>query len=208
MGMLDGKVMIVTGAGGGIGREHSLQMARAGAAIVVNSSGRVGTLRRSATEVGIPAITVEAGESARFDALHAAEALDGILRLLAARKMLLYDDPRPTVETTAYLRTRWLRADHGGILVSQIRLGDEIYAGQNVGTISDPLSDRVTMITSPLAGRVIGAAIDQVVMPGFAAFHVGYDARPFNGVIGEISVQPEVSAEEGSEGVDLEERPE
>jgi NAD(P)-dependent dehydrogenase (short-subunit alcohol dehydrogenase family) len=39
MGMLDGKVMIVTGAGGGIGREHSLQMARAGAAIVVNDLG-------------------------------------------------------------------------------------------------------------------------------------------------------------------------
>jgi NAD(P)-dependent dehydrogenase (short-subunit alcohol dehydrogenase family) len=39
MGLLDGKVMIVTGAGGGIGREHALAMAREGAAIVVNDLG-------------------------------------------------------------------------------------------------------------------------------------------------------------------------
>jgi NAD(P)-dependent dehydrogenase (short-subunit alcohol dehydrogenase family) len=39
MGLLDGKVMIVTGAGGGIGREHALAMANEGAAIVVNDLG-------------------------------------------------------------------------------------------------------------------------------------------------------------------------
>src|SRR5438034_5147264 len=36
---LSGKVAIVTGAGRGIGREHSLALARAGARIVVNDLG-------------------------------------------------------------------------------------------------------------------------------------------------------------------------
>src|SRR3954453_4519025 len=39
MGLLDGKVAIVTGSGGGIGRAHSLLLAKEGAKIVVNDLG-------------------------------------------------------------------------------------------------------------------------------------------------------------------------
>ena len=39
MGMLDGKVAIVTGAGRGLGREEALALARHGAAVVVNDVG-------------------------------------------------------------------------------------------------------------------------------------------------------------------------
>jgi NAD(P)-dependent dehydrogenase (short-subunit alcohol dehydrogenase family) len=39
MALLDGKVAIVTGSGGGIGREHALALAKEGAALVINDLG-------------------------------------------------------------------------------------------------------------------------------------------------------------------------
>ena len=39
MGLLDGKVAVVTGAGGGLGETHALLLAKEGAAVVVNDLG-------------------------------------------------------------------------------------------------------------------------------------------------------------------------
>lgn len=180
-----------------------------GALVVINSAGRAGTLRRAANDIGIPAITVEAGSPSRFEEEHVTDALDGIGHLLSARGMLLEPQmsaPRP--ETTAYLRTRWIRSDQGGILVSKVDLGENVEIGQILGTISDPLSDEVDEVLSPIAGRVIGMALDQLVMPGFAAYHIGFEPRPLGTRLPAVAGAAEEALEESPEGVDLEDRPE
>ena len=66
MGMLEGKVAVVTGAGGGIGREHARLLASEGAAVVVNDLGgaRDGTGSGTSMADGVVDEIVAAGGNA------------------------------------------------------------------------------------------------------------------------------------------------
>ncbi len=84
MGLLDGKVAIVTGAGGGLGREHALMLAREGAAVVVNYLGgaRDGSGSGSAMADAVVAeIRAAGGEAApSYDSVASVEGGQGILK--------------------------------------------------------------------------------------------------------------------------------
>ena len=69
MGMLDGKVALVTGAGGGLGRTHALLLAAQGAAVVVNDLGgaRDGTGAGTSMADGVVEEIREAGGQAVAD---------------------------------------------------------------------------------------------------------------------------------------------
>ena len=84
MGLLDGKVVVITGAGGGIGREYALAMAKEGAAIVVNDLGgsRDGTGKGSAMadEVVSEIKALGAEAAANYDNVSSVEGGEGILK--------------------------------------------------------------------------------------------------------------------------------
>ncbi len=83
MGTLDGKVAIITGAGGGIGRAHALAFAKAGAKVVVNDLGgdRAGGGKGSEmAHAVVDEIKKGGGEAvANYDSVSTREGADSLL---------------------------------------------------------------------------------------------------------------------------------
>ena len=147
-----------------------------GSTVILHSSGGTGTLRRSAVEAGIPAVTLEAGEPLRLqeDAVeHTVKALFTLLDTMHMyNKRSLWGNPEPT-----YYSSAWVRADQGGILLSSVKLGRKVKEGDVLGTVTDPISNEQVNINAPYPGRVIGMALNQFVMPGYATFHIATTAE-------------------------------
>jgi NAD(P)-dependent dehydrogenase (short-subunit alcohol dehydrogenase family) len=84
MGLLDGKVVVITGAGGGLGREHALAMAKEGGKIVVNDLGgaRDGTGAGTAMADGVvEEIKAAGGEAvASYDSVATVKGANGIVQ--------------------------------------------------------------------------------------------------------------------------------
>jgi hypothetical protein len=146
-----------------------------GSMVVLHSKPTVGTLRHAATLAGIPAVTVEAGGPSQLELAEVKHGVKGIETLLSTlgmvRKKRFWGDPEPV-----YYKSSWVRADNGGILLADVSLGSTVRKGDLLGTITDPMSNQRSELFSPYSGRIIGLARNQVVMPGFAAFHVGIQA--------------------------------
>lgn len=143
-----------------------------GATVILHSEPAKGTLRYAATAAGIPAITLEAGGPSELELKEVKHAVKGIETLLhtlgMVKKIRLWGEPEPV-----YYRSTWVRANRGGILLADVTLGTTVRQGDLLGTITDPMNNANTSIYSPHSGRIIGMARNQVIMPGFAVFHVG-----------------------------------
>lgn len=152
-----------------------------GVGIVIHSAGRAGTLRRAATDHGIQAITYEAGEPMRFETDEIERGARGLRNLMAELEMLK-GSRRGRRSPLIFQRSAWVRVDDGGIFITDRELGDRVRAGDRLGSVTDPVSNERTEVLATATGRIIGMALSQVVIPGFAAFHIGIDASsPANG---------------------------
>jgi predicted deacylase len=152
-----------------------------GATSVLQSPGARGMLRREASVKGIPAVTFELGEPTTVQPEHVTygvRAIETLLEKLAmVKRFKLWAEPQPV-----YYASRWVRADRGGILMTATKLGARVAAGDVLGTVTNPITNDTVEIRAPSRGRVLGMALNQFVLPGFAAFHIGVEAEPSEAV--------------------------
>lgn len=184
-----------------------------GATVVLHSPGSRGMMRVAATSVGIPAVTFEVGAPTRLEPEEISQAVAAIERLMLNLGMreppelaipdlealaALAEEPAPI-----FLNSRWVRANSGGLFISEVSLGQQVLAGQRLGRVVDPVSNVERYILAPQPGRVIGMAQNQAVLPGYAAFHLGTETSEQQAV---RQAEEPAAAEPVAE--DSEERPE
>jgi predicted deacylase len=145
-----------------------------GATPVLHSPGTRGMLRLAASDQSIPSVTFEVGAPLRLEPEKidfAVQAINALMHHLGmTRSFRMFAEPQAT-----FYESKWVRVDHGGMLFATVALGDRVRAGQRLGKVVDPLLNEEHEIMSPFRGRVIGLALNQVVLPGFAAFHIGIE---------------------------------
>jgi predicted deacylase len=146
-----------------------------GIGIVVGGSGPDGGLRRETAKAGIPAILYEAGEPYRFQE----DEIDA--GTLGARNVMAYlnmtdDSGHEVPDTRVYERSRWIRVppDNGGFFFPDVVLGAKVEPGDELGQIIDPLTDEGFSIVSSVSGEIIGMAVPQPVLMGYALFNIAW----------------------------------
>ncbi len=145
--------------------------------VIIAGEGAAGTLRREASEDGIPTITVEMGEAHRFQRRLIDRALTGVASVLAEfgchRDSSVHWPGWRTVIDDDNEKT-WLRADAGGLVDMKRSRGALVQEGDVICTITNPFKeeDEVVSVEAPFTGLIVGVLENPVVYPGNPLCHL------------------------------------
>ncbi|MBY0472547.1 succinylglutamate desuccinylase/aspartoacylase family protein [bacterium] len=148
-------------------------LARAfGATVLLDQPGVKGSLRREATEAGVPTILFEAGETGKFSRKVSLAGLAGVLNVLSEVGMWAgHKQTKPPFQVIVKA-SDWVRAEKGGILDLNVKPGDLVYEGDILAAILNPFGRTVTQIPSPTTGIVIGVTTAPLSIPGTGIVHI------------------------------------
>jgi predicted deacylase len=143
--------------------------------VIIASDGPGGTLRREATDAGVPTITIEMGEAHRFQRPLIDRALDGVRSVLAEYGLLASESVswpgwRTIVEEND--EKTWLRADAGGMVDMHFESGALVHEGDRICTITSPFKEDNTAVHAPFTGVLVGILENPVVYPGNPLCHL------------------------------------
>lgn len=147
-----------------------------GSQILIDQKGGAGTLRREATDAGVPTIVFEAGETSKFSPKISIAGLKGVINVLAEMGMWTHPPMRAGKKAKSFQvivkNSQWIRAEKGGILDIAIKPGELIYQGDTIATVLNPFGKTVTEIKARSTGIVIGISTAPLSIPGTGIAHI------------------------------------
>lgn len=158
-----------------IGNAKIKKMAKSfGCTVVIDDPGPKGSLRRAASDLGVPTLLFEGGTSNAFQRKIVSAGLKGLKIFLNEMGILKKKIKRKETAPFQILvrKTKWVRAERGGLLELRIHPGSIVYKGQAFAKVTNPLGKDVSTLTSPHTGLVIGITQNPVVNPGTPVIHI------------------------------------
>ncbi|MEX2502594.1 MAG: succinylglutamate desuccinylase/aspartoacylase family protein [Trueperaceae bacterium] len=137
------------------GHAPSLELAEAFGLPLLVESGGTGMTYAAATSLGVPAVLAEASGLGRWPDHEVERLTGGVQRALQHLGSLAgTPEPRPVRRLSTFA---WLRSEHRGLWRPTVTGGDEVRAGQEVGTVHDLHGAVLQRATSPQDGVVLFA---------------------------------------------------
>jgi predicted deacylase len=143
-----------------------------GAPLMLHSGLRDGSLRAAATDAGVTVLLYEGGEAWRFDETAIVAGTDGTLRVLAHLGMIDDDEAPEPAQPVESRKSSWIRARRSGIALMAVGLGQMVDKGEQLALIHDSLGKRLSRVSAPFAGIVIGMTQHPLVHQGDALVHL------------------------------------
>jgi len=141
--------------------------------IIVNKYDEQGTLRAWANDNGIPAITIEIGNSNAFQHSLIDETLEGILNTLRYLNMIQGDIKDMVTNATVCDRSYWIHSSRGGIIDVFPGLAKNVKKGQVIARVYDVFGQVKEEIVADRSGIVIGKNVRPNCDAGTRVLHLG-----------------------------------
>jgi hypothetical protein len=141
--------------------------------IIVHNPPSDRTLRGTAMELGIPAITVEIGDPQRFQPTYIRSCRIGVRNVLADIRMLPHRQVPLHQEPILCQRSFWVYTDRGGLMEVLPEPTIRIAKGEVIARLRNAFGDVTREYHSPEDGIVVGKSINPVGQTGARILHLG-----------------------------------
>lgn len=145
-----------------------------GAPFIVHSPNIDKTYRGTCKKLNIPILLFEGGKSLESNKHIVKIGVEGVMRILAEKKMLADQFSTPSKPDSIILieNSKWIRAQKSGLLHVKIDCNKHVEKGEFLATITDPYGTMRFKVLAPNEGYIINVNHAPIVYQGDAIFHI------------------------------------